>query len=160
MLARWIIIDGNNLLHADPARNAIVHRDFALARASLVRQMESLVGILAERITIVFDGATDGRQTSLASAGVDVLFSSLNASADSIIERLSAESPDPESLVVISSDRQEREIVEAAGIHTLPCRLFLVEVRRAADHLAATMRKRSGSPEPRGKLGDFFPDAR
>lgn len=160
MLARWIIIDGNNLLHADPDRNALVRRNFPLARIRLVRQMESLIGILAERITIVFDGAIAGQQTGFESAGVEVLFSSLNASADSIIERLSAGSPNPETIVVVSSDRQEREVVEAAGIHTLPCPPFLVEVRRAADQLAATMKRRAAAPERRGKLGDFFPGTR
>lgn len=159
MLARWLIIDGNNLLHADPARQALVHRDFALARINLIRQMESLQGIVAERITIVFDGSIEGRQPGFESAAVEVLFSPLNASADSLIERLAVGSPDPRAILVISSDRQEREIVEAAGIRTLPCPSFLEEVRRATHHLAATMKRRSSSPEPRGKLGDFFPSA-
>ncbi len=160
LLARWIIIDGNNLLHADPCRRPLVLNDFSLARNDLVRQMETLLGVLAERITIVFDGTIGGRQTGFEAARVEVLFSSENASADAIIERIATDHGAQGTTLVISSDRQERQTVEAAGIRTLSCNFFLQEIERMTRNLRAEIKRKTISPKPQGKLGDFFPSNR
>lgn len=157
MLARWIIIDANNLMHSDPSLAAVIRRDFPLARNELVRRMEALLGALADRITVVFDGTIGGVQTGFESSKVQVRFTSADVSADSAIERLAAGAEDRSSVLVVSSDRLERHTVEASGVRSLSCDLFLREVVSAENELRAAIRCAALSPKPKGKLGDFFP---
>ncbi len=157
MLARWIIIDGNNLVHSDPSLGAAVHDRFPFARNRLVRRMEALLGVLAERITVVFDGSGGAPHTGFESSKVQVRFTSADVSADSAIERLAAESDDPAAVLVVSSDRLERHTVEASGVRSLSCGQFLQEVCRTENDLRASLRRAAISPKPKGRLGDFFP---
>lgn len=157
MLARWLIIDGNNLMHSDPTLAPMVRRDFPLARHELARRLDGMRGVLAERITLVFDGTIGGRQTGFEASGIQVFFTSADVSADALIERLAAEAPDREAVLVVSSDRMERHTVEAAGVRSISCRLFLDELSRIEAGLRASLRRASSGPKPGGKLGDFFP---
>ena len=59
MLARCLIIDGNNLLHQREAWVQAARRDFETARRCLVQELESCAGVLANRIVVVFDGVKD-----------------------------------------------------------------------------------------------------
>lgn len=157
MLTQWLIIDGNNLLHADPALARLVKSNFALARNDCVRRLEGLLGLMANRITVIFDGTIGGRQSGFESSAVEVQFTSSEASADSVIERLSSEADTPSAVLVISSDRLERHSVEASGVRSLSCRSFLEEVARAQFDLHARLQHTSPRRGTRGTLGDFFP---
>jgi predicted RNA-binding protein with PIN domain len=153
----WLIIDGNNLLHQIPELRDQVRQDFDGARAALVRQFEPLVGSLADRITIVFDGRLPGQTPPLqfdrtpAPAGVEIIFSPSHLTADSLIERLVVESENPDKIAVVSSDLAERHTVEAAGAYTLSCRTFLESLARMRTDRAPSL------PPQRSTLGDFFP---
>jgi predicted RNA-binding protein with PIN domain len=157
MLAQWLIIDGNNLLHSDPGLSLLVKRNFALARNECVRRLEGLLGLMADRITVIFDGTIGGRQSGFESSAVEVQFTSSDASADSVIERLSSEADTPSSVLVISSDRLERHSVEASGVRSLSCRTFLEEVARNQIELQSRLKHTSPRRGSRGTLGDFFP---
>jgi len=156
MKARWLIIDGNNLVHAHPDLADLARQDFIRARGELVRRLDELVEALAGRITVVFDSTKGGRQTGFESSAVEVIFAPPSLTADSVIERLALQAPDRETVTVVSSDHMERDTVEASGVHTLSCRGFVelmsqtrVELR---GRIGQTVRKRSAD-----KLGDFFP---
>lgn len=157
MLAQWLIIDGNNLLHSSPKFAPLVHGNFALARNELVRRMEELLGLMANRITVVFDGTIGGRQTGFESSAVEVVFTSTDTSADSAIERLSAEAENAPAVLVVSSDRLERHTVEASGVRSMSCRSFLEEVSLAQGELRKRIRHTASKQGVRGTLGDFFP---
>ena len=156
MIARWLIIDGNNLIHAMPDLESIVRRDFTMARIRLVHELDELVNVLAQRITVVFDGTHGGRQTGFETSAVEVVFSPSHLTADSVIERLAAQTEDRDSTSVVSSDLLERHTVEASGVHTLSCRIFLDELRRAQAGLRHRL-KENNRPSRRNALGDFFP---
>lgn len=156
MLAQWLIIDGNNLLHTAPEFAPLVRSNFALARNTLVRRLEELLGVMATRITVVFDGTIGGRQTGFESSAVEVFFTSADMSADSAIERLSAEAATPASVLVVSSDRLERYTVEASGVRSLSCRSFVEEVARAQGELHRRIQRTERQPGSHGTLGDFF----
>jgi len=157
MLASWLIIDGNNLLHSDPGLAPLVRNNFSLARNELVRRLEELLGLMADRITVVFDGTLGGKQTGFESSAVEVFFTSADVSADAAVERLASDAANPQSVLVISSDRLERHTVEAAGIRSLSCRSFLEEVTLAQDSLRKRIQNTTRKPGTRGTLGEFFP---
>jgi predicted RNA-binding protein with PIN domain len=156
MLAQWLIIDGNNLLHSAPEFAARVRSNFALARHDLVRRLEELLGLMAPRITVVFDGTIGGRQTGFESSAVEVIFTSADVSADATIERLAAEAGNPQSVVVVSSDRLERYTVESSGVRSLSCRSFVEEMARVQGELHRRLQQTRRQPGTRGTLGDFF----
>jgi len=153
----WIIIDGNNLLHSDPALTDLVaRRAFDQARTKLVQRLNPLVGELAGRMTVVFDGRDGTAGTGFGGAAVEVQFSPSNLSADAIIERMVRTADCPGRTAVVSSDRMERDNVEAAGVHTISCQNFLSIATESQRHLTAGLRSASKTL-PRTTLGEYFP---
>lgn len=157
MLADWLIIDGNNLIHAQPGLLQEPGRDFHSIRRHLVQALEEMVGVLAARITVVFDGTRGGRQTGFESAAVEVVFSPSHFTADSVIERLAARTVRRDAVLVVSSDSLERHTVEASGVRSLSCRMFLEEMRLAREQLGRRIGETRRRPSGRNALGDFFP---
>jgi predicted RNA-binding protein with PIN domain len=156
VIARWLIIDGNNLIHAMPELIEGAGRDFVTTRQRLVQQLDELINVLAERITVVFDGSRGGKQTGFEASAVEVIFSPSSLTADSVIERLAVHALEREGATVVSSDSLERRTVEAAGVHTLSCRSFLEELRREQANLRRRLRQ-PGRPVRKNALGDLFP---
>ena len=161
MRYRWLIIDGNNLIHADAELVRLVRDGFNEARVALVRRLEPLVGLLAERITVIFDGGPatsrssgyeSARREPLDSA-VEVFFSPPQFTADSVIERLVSDQKD-RGVLVVSSDYAERHTVEAAGVDTISCRSFL-ELAAKEDRLLR--KKITTAPKNKITLDNFFP---
>jgi len=157
MQARWLIIDGYSLLHHDPAFAGIGPRGMAAAREQLITRLSSAGRTLAERITVVFDGAGFvGQRLPQAPLPVEVLFSTSSETADTIIERLAHSATRADELLVITSDRAERVTVDAAGAQSMGCTDFLYELGLAEN---ALRRSTSGLIRrgPKPTLGDFFP---
>jgi len=157
VLADWLIIDGNNLVHSGRARSPRGRAlDFDSERWALARRLDELAGDLADRVTVVFDGKYAGRNAAFDASAVEVLFTAGETTADARIERLVASSPHPARITVVTSDRGETLTVEAAGAGTMSCAIFLdhIEERRAA--LDDQIRRRRSRAGP-ATLGDFFP---
>jgi predicted RNA-binding protein with PIN domain len=159
MSLNWIIIDGYSLMHrGGPPPGRGEGRRFGLARDALIRRLERLAGSLAARVTIVFDGRDQGGVSPSHTGPVEVRFSSSSMTADSTIERLVHECVAPDTITVITSDRPERETVEAAGAHSLSCGDFLDLCEREEKRLSAVAR--AGPRRRRGPtLGELFPRA-
>jgi predicted RNA-binding protein with PIN domain len=153
----WLIIDGNNLLHSDPALGRMRRQDFAQARQVLIDKLDDAASRLANHVVVVFDGTIGGKGTDFRSSLVEILFSSADTSADTVIERMVQEHARTQKVTVVTSDLAERHTVEGAGADALSCRLFLDELEdlresRDRDITTSTMRKRPPN------LGELFPD--
>ena len=70
MSIRWTIIDGNNLVHADPALAQARAQDFQSARQVLVRRLEAVCGQAEGRVTVVFDSRTPKAFTGFEGSGL------------------------------------------------------------------------------------------
>lgn len=151
-----IIIDGYSLLYrAGPPPSRSEKASFALARDALVRRLERLAGRLAVKITIVFDGRGERLAPGdLPSGPIEVLFSAGSQTADTVIERIVAADADPSRITVVTSDRRERETVEAAGARTISCGDFLALCDDAEREMPRLARRTSVPPTT---LGDLFP---
>ena len=159
MNAAWIVIDGSNLVHQAPVEMVgDVSRDFVTARQRLARYLDKLAGSLAKRVTIIFDGTIAGRDEHFDASSVEVVFCDGVDTADAMIERTAAACAHPETMLVVTSDRAERETVEAHGVQTTSCAAFLDLVAHARTNLGrAISSHRSGARKT--TLGDFFPAA-
>jgi predicted RNA-binding protein with PIN domain len=153
----WLIIDGYSLLHRDENFNPASGDGLLVARQRLIRELEGLADVLADRITVVFDGRESEEPAGKdVVAVVEVIFSPPEKTADTVIERMVYKSAAPDKIMVVTSDRRERETVTASGAQAMSCGQFLeLCERKHAELQRKTAPKRH---EPSGPtLGDFFP---
>ena len=152
----YLIIDGNNLVHHAPELARLVRADFAQARRRLVERLDELAGASTYReVHVVFDGGGTQAEFEVHSPSLRVLFCPSNMTADSVIERLVYSHPEPARILVVTSDRGERDTVEAAGATSMSCDNFVDLLARHLRRVAAQIK--SGQKKPQGTLGDFFP---
>lgn len=154
MRFKRLIIDGYNLLHQTEELVRLLSTDIQGARHRLVRMVEETAHNMARQTTIVFDGREAGSDPALSSKYLEVFFSPSNLSADTVIERLVCQSPDPNKVLVVTSDHAEHDTVSSAGAHTMSSEEFMERCQR---EVKKTVRKRT-PPGKEPKLGDLFPD--
>lgn len=150
----WLIIDGYNLLHQADELVSLLRSNIQLARHRLVRMVENTAHKMAPQTTIVFDGREAGADAALTAKHLEVYFSPAHLSADTIIERLVCKYPNPEKILVVTSDRAERDTVSSAGAQTMAAEEFLAQCRAGARR---SLRKHT-PPDKEPRLGDLFPD--
>lgn len=154
----WLIIDGYNLIHQIFPEDR--HGDLAsLARnrKKLIIQLEPLVNLLARKITVVFDGQTkEARNGEKDSEVINVVYSP-SSSADTLIENLVWKAEHPENILVVTSDRLERNAADASGADTIASSLFIAMLREEQERLHAKIRLMNKKHE-NITLGAFFPD--
>lgn len=94
-----VIIDGYNLIGTG-------HRDLEAARESLLERLISYRSSRSNDIVVVFDGHRSGAgpQTRSVRGGVEVYYSGLGDSADSVIKRMIT--GEKKDRIVITSDRE------------------------------------------------------
>ena len=148
----WVLIDGYSLLHRDPELAPMIGQNLDLARQLLLRKADRIAGPWAERVTVVFDGKQSKQTLCAEHIDVEVLFAPAKYTADTVIERLVMAALDPGRVLVVTSDRAERETVMAAGADSMSCGHFLNQdqpVRTAPGYSS----KSKGKPFT---LGDCF----
>jgi predicted RNA-binding protein with PIN domain len=154
-----LVVDGHSLMHREPTAKAHLGAARMLsARRCLIERLERLTGSIAGQIEVVFDGqGRGGAGEEFSGSAVHVTFSPSGTTADLVIERRVRAAPDPRRVLVVTSDRLERESVDAAGAAHMGCGDFLEWIRTAEEDLARTIR-RPVARAPGLSLGDCFPD--
>jgi predicted RNA-binding protein with PIN domain len=163
-MTKWLIIDGYNLIYrigdyrsgASFLRWVGAPRDLAGKRRGLVQLLEKTVGILAERITVVFDGRSGGGPDEQESTVVEVLFSPRDKTADTVIEQLVFQAGPAGGVMVVTSDRLERETTEAAGAETKAGSVFLDQLNETLGRIEQSLRAQSVARHPATPLGNPF----
>lgn len=153
MLAAWIVVDGNNLLHVTPRKNRGPESADAQRRA-LIRRLDRLVGEAAERVTVVFDGRLASREPG--GPGMEVVFTGRDESADGVIERMASLSSRPERMLVVTSDRLETQVAQSAGAQTMGCRAFLDCLEDCEKRLGEGLSARRKAGAGRATIGDVW----
>ncbi|MDZ4197747.1 MAG: NYN domain-containing protein [Kiritimatiellia bacterium] len=153
-----LIVDGFSLLHRHPESLAILNAGRAYpARRFLVGEIGRICGALAERTIVVFDGQGDGGPAEdFAGIPVEVCYSPSGTTADLVIERLVRQAPDPDRVLVVTSDRQERESVDAAGARHMGCGDFLEKLKSLSAELDRAARTTAARAPP-NRMDDWFP---
>ncbi|AKJ64747.1 NYN domain-containing protein [Kiritimatiella glycovorans] len=155
---RWLLIDGYNLMHADPDFRDRRGGTFESRRTQFVSHVAKLAPLTAHRATLVFDGRAAAQEPAVRETRgpMDILYSSGSRSADGEIERLVHQDPRPEGIVVVTDDLAEQDSVRAAGAHVLGCAAWLEECRQRERDAVRRCRRRKPFRSPR--LGDLFPE--
>lgn len=148
----WLIIDGYSLIHRDPELKRLFPDQLLFARQRLIRLIEQASAKLPKRITVVFDGKGERTERDMEmDTCVEVLFSPAHMTADSVIERMVYSDPLPARILVVSSDRLERDTVSAAGAQTISCGDFLRLCQPPPARPRGLHKKKDAT------LGDYFP---
>ena len=162
----WLIIDGYNLIHRLAADEAQLPADLEGRRQFLLRLLDSLAGELAEKITVVFDGAqrpakaaAPAAEAPAAADVIEVVFSPPDKTADTVIEQLVCGAQRPGEICVVTSDRSELDNVLAGGAEAISCAEFLLQTRLARERLGWLVKHRAAKAKGFA-LGESFPSDR
>ncbi len=100
-MPRYVIIDGNNLLHSMHEHAPVPH----IGRESMVKLIRDWASRVSHAVTLVFDGPMPkgGLAKQMQPAGITVLFSAPETADDIIVQMVRA-APDPGQLHIVSSD--------------------------------------------------------
>lgn len=119
-----LVVDGYNVSKA-----AWPGLSLAEQRRRLVDALANVAGRTGAEITCCFDGQEGPRPPAGGPRGVRVLFS-VGEIADDLIRRLVAAEPRGRVVVVVTSDRQVADDVEAAGARVVPSATLVARVAR------------------------------
>lgn len=155
MRAQHLVIDGYCLIHRDPDTARLAGSQMTLARRVLVRKAESLAGVFADQVTVVFDGQSAGLADEFENLAVRVRFTAAHESADCFIQRLAFDRRSAEGLVVVTSDRSIIESVLACGGEIVSCAEFIDRCRQQTRTARRTLKQTQ--VRRRHTLGDYFP---
>ena len=155
----WSIIDVYNLIHHMAAqRLPHMPTDLAGQRQFLLRKLEEVLGIMAQRITVVFDGRLTGSAEAFASPRLEIQFSPPDKTADTLIEQMVCRAQQPSAILVVTSDRSEAHNVLAADAEIISCAAFLDRWQQTARNLTWLITRRARQT-PGFTLGDLLPPA-
>lgn len=126
-MERWIV-DAMNVIGARPDG---WWRDRAGAMRALVQQLTADHHATGRRFTVVVEGGSvPDDLAEHAGAGVDAVVADRRGpdAADDRIVRLVRDSDDPQSLIVVTSDRELAARVEGLGARTVGAGTFRAEI--------------------------------
>jgi predicted RNA-binding protein with PIN domain len=115
MAGRQVLIDGYNVIRADPVLSGLEARSLEEARDQLTRAVASWPRFRDDDVTIVFDGSRGRSFASTRRFGHVTVTFSASASADDVIKSLAARSRDPARIIVVTNDADIRQFCSALG---------------------------------------------
>ncbi len=112
-----LVVDGYNIIHADPDLAQLLERDLQAARDGLLAALRPLRDQGRYQIVVVFDSANpDMPQATLDDiGGIEVAFTAAGQSGDAFIENLVRRLGRKSSVIVATDDRQLQFVVQGYG---------------------------------------------
>ena len=139
--ARFLLIDGYNLLHAAGLARTDYRPD------ELRRQREKLLRLVARqlspaeipRVTVIFDARDPrvDRPNTTRFAGMAVIFARPEGDADLVIARWLDRHPAPRHVTLVSGDRALQRAARGVGAQWLDSHSFLLELTARAQRRSA-----------------------
>ena len=109
------------------------------ARESFSQQLQSFQDTSDWLVTLVYDGK-HGSPQAPEPGKIAILYSSKNATADSIIEKIVAGHAHPEQITVVTADRAEQHTVESLGAFSLSPDWLQDEIHSTDSQFRETMK--------------------
>jgi|GEM_PF-388234 len=113
-----ILVDGWNVIHAEPELGKMLSRDPDAARKALAKMLAPVHDMYSPRITIVYDGNGSDVSLSRPDAAVNTfteVFTPSSMTADEFIERYCVLAKNKSRIVVISNDNMIWQTVSVQG---------------------------------------------
>ena len=114
-MSEFLLVDGNNVIHAWPDLLKLHHQRGGLAHEELCRRLATLYDATGERVVVVFDGRGGKLQEDRETVGLQIIYTDGDRTADDVIERLATKYAATYSLTVATNDVPEQDLVVAVG---------------------------------------------
>lgn len=141
----FLLVDGNNIIHAWPDLHQLHHKRRGLAHTELIRRLGELRDFSGHRIVLVFDGTGATSSEDRTPGGLQVIYTSRSRTADDVIERLAIKYAATYQIIVATDDRPEQDVVIAAGgeaMSSMALRQLIESGRRDLDDWLRRHRRR------------------
>jgi predicted RNA-binding protein with PIN domain len=122
-----LIVDGYNMIHADPELKRTVRHDLQAARRKLVARLTGYLESKNVRLTVVFDGHGGITDVDVEIPGrLQLLYSAAGQSADELIVEILESAANPREYIVVTSDMADiGRAARSMGVAVLSSREFL-----------------------------------
>jgi len=129
-----MIVDGYNVLHADPELKRMIRQDLQKARRILVRRLTVYLEDRRVQVTLVFDGRGGLTDVDVEIPGkLQILYSAAGQTADELIVGMLERSDSPRRFIVVTSDMADiGRTARAMGAGLLSSQDFLSRIQPAA----------------------------
>ncbi len=111
----FLLVDGNNIIHAWPDLLALHRQRSGLAHQELIRRLNDYHDFAHVRVVVVFDGRGKKVNEERDPGGLQIFYTSSSLTADDVIERLALKYGKTYQLTVATNDVPEQDLVIAAG---------------------------------------------
>jgi predicted RNA-binding protein with PIN domain len=128
----FLLVDGNNVLHAWEDLRPLRLRSAELARRELTRLLTDWSDDADDRVVLVFDGGTRSPRDEQRERRIQVIHGGPGETADAVIERLVLKYAGSYGLTVATDDRAVLDLAAAAGAETISCDLLKARLEAGA----------------------------
>ena len=115
----FLLVDGNNILHAWEDLRQWMSRSTARARAELTQRLTDWCDDSEERVVLVFDGGGSSLRDEKRDGRIQVIYGGGGETADVVIERLVLKYAATYVLTVATDDRAVQDLSAAAGAEVI-----------------------------------------
>ena len=119
MRPQYLLVDGHSIIFSWPELRSLHDRRTSLAREALTRQLRDFQDWSGIRVVVVFDGRGSAVSEQSDPGEIQIFYSRVGQTADSIIERLASKYADRYRLIVATGDYLEQETASASGAETI-----------------------------------------
>jgi len=116
---QYLLVDGHSIIFAWPELRRLHDQRTSLARDALIRQLRDFQDWSGTHVVVVFDGRGPTVSQQTEPGEIQVFYSRVGQTADSIIERLASKYAERFHLIVATGDYLEQETASASGAETL-----------------------------------------
>jgi predicted RNA-binding protein with PIN domain len=116
---QYLLVDGHSIIFAWPELRLLHERRTSLARDALIRQLRDFQDWSGTKVVVVFDGRGLSVSHEAEPGEVQIFYSRVGQTADSIIERLASKYAERFRLIVATGDYLEQETTAASGAETI-----------------------------------------
>jgi predicted RNA-binding protein with PIN domain len=120
----FLLVDGNNILHAWEDLRPLMARSADKARVSLIRRLIDWSDDSDERLVLVFDGGVRSPRDEQREGRIQIIHGGAGETADTVIERLVLKYAGAYRLVVATDDRAVGDLSAAAGAEVISAALL------------------------------------
>jgi len=145
MVPSFLLVDGNNIIHAWPDLLELHQQRRGLAHTELERRLLDYQDQTGTRVVLVFDGKGPKINEERDPNGMQVIYTSGSKSADDVIERLALKYAGKYEITVATNDRLEQDLVISAGGFAMNADQLYDLVERAEREMQRLIEKRRRS---------------
>lgn len=120
----FLLVDGNNILHAWDDLRSMLLRSAEKARSELIRRLTDWSDDSDERIVLAFDGGNRSPRAEQREGRIQVIYGGAGETADAMIERLVLKYAASYRLTVATDDRAVQDLSAAAGAEVISAGLL------------------------------------